>query len=77
MESSVVVENYLVDNRIFEAKSFTQYLRSHNQEVNYYGVNVHHKNGVTECIIRTVFEMARDVMLHSSIRWKHGIYSSL
>ena len=77
MESGVVVENYLADNGIFKAKAFVQHLRDHNQKVNYCGVNVHHKNAVAGRSIRTVSEMARAMMLHSSIRWKHGIDSSL
>ena len=77
LESGVVVENYLADNGIFKAKAFVQHLRDHNQKVNYCGVNAHHKNAVAERSIRTVSEMARAMMLHSSIRWKHGIDSSL
>ena len=77
MESGVVVEDYLADNGIFKAKAFAQHLRDHNQKVNYYGMNACHKNSVDERNIRTISEMAYAMMLHSSIRWKHSIDSSL
>ena len=46
LESGVVVEKYLADNGIFKAKAFVQHLCDHNQNVNYCGVNIRHKNSV-------------------------------
>ena len=77
LDHGVIVENYLANNGVFKAKAFVGHLREHNQKIQYYGVNIHHKNVVAERSIRTVSECARALLLHVSLRWKIGIDNSL
>lgn len=74
----VIVTNYLADNGAFKANNFVAHLWGHNQKVQYCGVNAHHQNGVAErSILTVVSNMARDMLLHASMRWKQDIDSSL
>jgi hypothetical protein len=41
------------------------------------GTNAHHQNGVAEISIQTISNMARSMILHSSMHWKDGIDASL
>ena len=77
MAHGVVVENYLADNGLFKETTFVQHLRYHNQRVQYYGVNDHHKNSVAKRSIWIVSEMGRAMMFHASLRWKDGIERSI
>ena len=65
LEHGIIVEKYLSENGLFKVSTLVQHMRDHNQRVQYFGVNTHHKNSVTERIIRTVSEIARTMMLHT------------
>ena len=77
LDNGILVESYMGDNGVFKAKAFVKHIRDHNQQVHYCGVNAHHQNSVAERSIRTVSEIARSMILHSSMRWKNGIDASL
>jgi hypothetical protein len=77
LNHGVLVQDYMADNGVFKAKAFVQHIREQNQQVRYCGVNAHHKNSVAERSIRTVSEMARAMVLHSSVRWKGGISKNI
>ena len=76
-DHGVVVDQYKADNGVFKARKFVAHVRERNQRISYCGVNAHHQNAIAERSIRTVSEMARSMMLHSSLRWKQGVDSSL
>jgi hypothetical protein len=42
----------------------------------YCGANAHHKNGVAECAVRSISNMARALLLHASTHWPGGLDSS-
>ena len=72
-----MVDTFLADNGVFKANAFVQHIREHNQRIQYCGVNAHHQNGTAEQSIRTISDMARAMMLHTSIRWKNGVDATL
>ena len=76
-EHGIVVQSYLTDSGAFKAKDFVQHIRDHAQQIRYCGTNAHHQNGIAERSIRTVSNMARAMLLHSSAHWKNGIDASL
>jgi hypothetical protein len=77
LDNGIMVDTFLADNGVFKANAFVQHIREHNQRIRYCGVNAHHQNGVAERSIRTISDMARAMMLHTSIRWKNGVDASL
>ena len=76
-EHGIVVQSYLTDSGAFKANAFVQHIWDHAQQIKYCGTNAHHQNGAAERSIRTVSNMARAMLLHSSAHWKDGIDSSL
>ena len=76
-EHGIVIQSYLTDKGAFKANTFVQQIRDHAQQIKYCGTNAHHQNGIAERSIRTVSNMARAMLLHSSAHWKDGIDSSL
>ena len=77
LDHGVIVSDYMADNGVFRANAFVKHIHQQNQKIRYCGVNAHHQNGVAERSIRTVSEMSRSLLLHSSMKWKDGIDSSL
>ena len=67
LEHGDLMENYLTENEVFKVSKFSQHLQYHNQRVQYYRVNAHHKNSVAERSIRTLSEMERAMMTHASL----------
>ena len=76
-EHGIVIQSYLTNKGAFKANAFVQQIKDHAQQIKYCGTNAHHQNGVAERSIRTVSNMARAMLLHSSAHWKDGIDSSL
>ena len=77
LDNGVLIDSYLTDNGIFKANAFVSHIRNQHQKLRFCGVNAHHKNAIAERAIRTVSDCARALLLHSSLRWKSGIDSSL
>jgi hypothetical protein len=67
----IVIERYLSDSGTFKASLFIQHVRNHNPSIHFCGANAYHKNGVAECGIRFISNMARAIILHSSTLWKN------
>ena len=63
----VLVQKYTTDNGIFGAREFNSEISAKGQIVKYCGVGAHHQNGIAECSICTVSNMARVMMLHASL----------
>jgi hypothetical protein len=77
MDNGVTVQSYLTDNGAFKANEFVAEINKHQQKIHYCGAYAHHGNGVAERAVKTVSNMARAMLLHSSAHWKEGINSSL
>jgi hypothetical protein len=77
MDNGVVVQDYLTDSGAFKANSFVAHTNETHQKLSFCGTNAHHQNGVAERSIQTISNMARAMILHSSIHWKDGCDSSL
>ena len=75
--NGVIPITYLTDSGAFKANKFVQHIRDNNQKIQFCGTNAHHQIGVAERSIRTIYNMARAMMLHASAHWKHGIDSSM
>ncbi len=65
----VTIKKYHGDNGIFNAQEFVAELRAKEQEVSYSGVGAQHQNGKAERSIRTVFNLARAMLIHSALHW--------
>ena len=68
-DHGVGVDQYKADNGVFKAWQFVAHVRERNQRVSYCGVNAHHQNAIAERSICIVSEMARSMMLNSSLSW--------
>jgi hypothetical protein len=63
------VKHYHADNGIFDAAEFTNSIQIMDQSITFSGVRAHHQNGKAECMIQTVVDKARSMMLHTSMHW--------
>jgi hypothetical protein len=77
MNNSIVVLDYLTDSGAFKANTFVAHINETHQKLRFCGTNAHHQNGVAERSVQTISNMARAMILHSSIHWKNGCDSSL
>jgi hypothetical protein len=77
MDNGVVVQDYLTDSGAFKANNFFSHIHETQQLLRYCGTNAHHQNGVAERAIQFISNMARAMILHSSIHWKDGIDTSI
>jgi hypothetical protein len=77
MDNGVVVQDYLTDSGAFKANKFVSHIHDTQQLLCYCGTNAHHQNGVAEWVIQSISNMARAMILHSSMHWKYGIDASL
>jgi hypothetical protein len=72
MDNGVVVQDYLTDSGAFKANSFVAHFNETHQKLSFCVMNDHHQNGVAARLIQTISNMARAMILHSSIHWKDG-----
>jgi hypothetical protein len=72
-----MVQSYLTNSGAFKANSFVAHIQEHQQHLCLCETNAHHQNGVAEHSIKTISNMARAMILHTSVHWKGGIDSSL
>jgi hypothetical protein len=77
MDNGVVVQDYLTDSGALKANKFVSDIQETQQLLRYCGTNAHHQNGVAERAIQSISNMARAMILHSSMHWKDGIDASL
>jgi hypothetical protein len=75
-DQGVLVQEYLTDSGAFKANKFVSHVHQTQQKIKYFGTNAHHQNGIAERAIQSFSNMARVMLLHSSIHWKGGIDSS-
>jgi transposase InsO family protein len=73
----VEVEHYHTDNGVFTSKKFEEELTAERQSADRSATGAHHQNGNAERAIQTVQNMARAMMLHSSIMWTDEFDQSL
>jgi hypothetical protein len=77
LDNGIFVQDYLTDSGAFKTNNFVKHIHETNQLMRFRGTNAHHQNGVAERAIQTISNMARSMILHSSMHWKDGIYASL
>lgn len=70
------IKKYHTDNGIFSTKLFKDSCLRQNLQITFYGIDVHHQNGITECYIRTIIEQARTMLIHAMIYWPEIIQES-
>ena len=67
LDHGIMVDACLADNNVFKTTVFVQHICGNKKHIIYYGVNRHNQNGVAEWSICTVSEMARVMIIHSSL----------
>ena len=63
----VKVEKYNTDNGVFTSQQFMEHLAKNNQSIRFAGASAAHQNGVAECGIRTMMDMARNEMIQEAL----------
>jgi hypothetical protein len=70
-DDGVIVQDYHTNNGVFTAKEFLIELVTKGQKVTFAGSGAAHQNGIAECSILTITNMARTMLLfHAALR--HG-----
>ena len=65
----VLVDHYHADNGIFKAQAFVDACRQEGQGLTFAGVGAHHQNGIAECCIRELQDLARTMLIHANRQW--------
>jgi hypothetical protein len=73
MDNVMSVQDYLTDSGVLKANAFVKHINETHQLIRFCGTNAHHQNGVAERAIQSISNMARSMILHSSIHWKDEI----
>ena len=63
------IESYLTDHVPFSSEKFVENIEMNEQRLRFSGVGAHHQNGVAERSIRAIVQLARAVLLHSTLMW--------
>ena len=63
-ESGVQIKHYRGDNGVYRSSAFKKNIQKRQQNITFFGVGLHGKNGVAERIIQTMVNSARTMMLH-------------
>ena len=59
------VKRYHAHNGCYADKGFLDAVNSCNQKIRFFGVEVHHQNGIVERRIRSITETSRTMLLHA------------
>ena len=65
----VKISSFLTDHVPFGSEEFMNNIELNHQTLKFSGVRAHHQNGVTERSIRTVVQLARTMLPHSTLMW--------
>ena len=63
----VVIKGYHTDNGIFNESEFMEELLKKHQKIRFSGAGASYKNGAAERAIKTVVNMARTTLIHSTL----------
>jgi hypothetical protein len=77
LDNGILVHDYLTDSGAFKANSFVKHINETHQLMRFCGTNAHHQSGVAERAIQTISNMARSMILITSMHWKDGIDAPL
>ena len=69
MTRNVIPKHYHADNGQFSENSFKEYCVSKMQNITFCDVGAHHKNGVSERIIKDLTFSSRNLVLHAQRHW--------
>ena len=62
-----MIKGYHTDYGIFNSSEFTEELLKKQQKIRFSGSGASHQNGAAERAIKTVFNMARTMLMHAAI----------
>ena len=63
-----MIKGYHTDNGIFNASEFMEEMLKQQQKIKFSGAGASHQNGAAERAIKTVFTMARTMLMYSALR---------
>ena len=63
----IKIESYLTDHVPSSSEKFMDHIEVNEQEIKFSGVGAHHQNDVAERSIRTIVQLARAMLLHSTL----------
>ena len=65
----VKIKNYHDENGAFDTRVFKESITAANKTIAFSGVDAHHQNVISECMINTVTYCARSIILNAIIYW--------
>ena len=63
----VNIQKYHANNGAFNTQVFKESIIAENQTINFGGVDAHHQNRISECMMKTVTYRARTILLNAMI----------
>ncbi len=76
-QMGVCIQHYHADNGVFASQAWQSSCAAQGQGLTFAGVNAHHQNGIAECQIRELTEMARSMIIFAQRRWPSAITANL
>ena len=73
----VTIKGYHFDNGVFSSTEFHEHCKRLGQNFRFSGVGAHQQNGVAECSIQTITNMARANKLHATLHWLNHSFIGL
>ena len=64
----MAIKGYHTDNGIFDASEFMEELLKKQKKIRFSGAGASHQNGSAERAIKTVFTIARTILMHAVLR---------
>ena len=71
----VVINGYHTNNWVFNALEFMEEMLNNQPNIKFSGDGASHKNGSSECAIKTLFTMSETVLMHSALRCPDDTFS--